>query len=332
MNQTEKNLLSAFPEEVRNQVAALQQQWKHKVVITCLLALSATVLLTLYYMFGKPDYSVAEAICISTLFVSAVLLIILTHFENQLMQSYRQIPGLNAQPEDAAVTETAQQRYKQAARSTRVIEGFLIGGGLLLGVIVPFAVGVSIIMFGIAIILERDLRRKFPTDLSVAGKLKAPLHQRTHRIGCSSFLIFGIACAVMVFEFMLASVASAKLKALNSKAEFTYKAAEALQNDCYEKSQPFECKTVIAQYGDQNQFAAAWKTYYRDVRDNEWYAIVYDDDGNLLYALYSRTEITENELKEPDEDEQRKLLSSLTRSPNAIGCYKKRSETKEVSS
>lgn len=322
MNKTEEYLLSPLPQNIREQVQALHAQWRQKIAFTCLLALSAATVLTLIFMYLTEKHRrLFEALSISSLLVAAVLMVLLFHYENQLIRRYKQIPELNTQPTDPAFLANRQRKYKKAARIARIKEGALAAGSIGLVVIVPMACLVSLLLFGVAVLVERDLRRRFPRDLSTAEKLRAPVHQLSKSICCGAFAIFGISCLLMMFSQLLYSLGKSKLAALNAKAQFTYQAALALREEYWEKSIPFDAGTIIARYGDQNQYASAWKTYYTDVRPDEWYAIVCDESGSMRYVLVSKSKITQDKLRIPDEQEQRDLLGTLTRAGEAIGCY-----------
>ena len=330
MKQTEEYLPSSFSSETRKQVQALYQQWRQKTAITCLLALSATTILALIYMYLIAERrSLFEALSMSSLVVTVILSFLLLHFENQLIRRYKQIPEMNVQPTDPAFIADRQQKYKTAARIARMKEGLLVAAGIGLVVAVPMACLVALMIFGIAFFIERDLRRKFPRDLSAAEKLRFPAHQYTRSICIGALALFGISCLLMVFEHVLYALGKGKLGALNAQAKFTYVAAEALQQDYENKNLPFEAVTVVAQYGEQNQYSTAWKEYYSAAKPDDWYALVYDENGAIRYALVSQDKITPDELKIPDEQEQRDLLGTLTRSKEAIGCYEKTPQNTE---
>lgn len=333
MNRIEQQILSAYPPDVSEQVQALFQKWKQKTVITCLLTLSGITVGTLLILNNKPaSFSVWDAITICAFFAALILYVILNVYENQLIKQYQQIPALAAQPEEsAAALAEMREKRKAAAKSAHIKAGLLVLCAVVLLIIVPASVGIALWILVFALLIESSFRNKYPTDFSAAKKLQKPVHTRTNRIGCGAFLVFGVSAGMMVLSSLMGSIANGKLKNLNAEAKNVYNAVLHFQVDCDYANHPINPITTIAQFQSENQFSEAWTTYYVSPKPADWYAVVFDADGVLQFALYSKSPITEDMLHEPDKEQQRKLLSSFTRRDEAIGYYKPSKKTEAAS-
>ena len=330
INQAEKEILSAFPPEVTEQVQAILNKWKQKAVIACLLAVSACTVLTLIFHNGKKYLT--DSICLAAFFSVCGLYVALLLIETTVWKAYRQIPLLTAQPENSASPEETLARRKEAAAGAHIMAGLLAAGAVGVFIFIPDAALFSFFLLAGAVWVEADRMNKFPTDLSAARKLRVPLHRRSRRIGCCAALVFVVSCCAMVFRSIMGSVAGSRLGAINATAQNVYLAAEKCLTDYDYKDISVEPVTTIAQFSEDNLFSNAWQTYFKPPKQTDWYALVFDDNGKLLFALYSQMPITEEQLTKPDQEEQRKLLRSFSHKDEAIGYYTRSQKKSEASS
>lgn len=307
--------LAALPAETREEALELLRQWKmHTWVCTAITASAVTVLFLLMYR-SMEEYGIFSTLAAVLLPVSLVYVIVLAVLERVFRRKLAQIPDLQ-QTVDANLSYLAASQTTPQHNPVRVML-------IVLLCILCFPVGLAA-----AVIYDRKQRERAVVYVTPASALRAQAEKHAKTLGCSGFLLFGIAAACMVFEGMMGSVATSKLSALNQNAHSICSAANYALTDMDNEGQLPELSagTYIIRSGDTYEEgsleARIAKYYYTDLsRSGYWYALQFDGDGKAVAAWASKHPLTEAELVPTDYFEQRRLLKTFTHQDEAVGYY-----------
>ncbi len=145
---------------------------------------------------------------------------------------------------------------------------------------------------------------------------KAQVNKKEYRpLGLRIFFILsGIIGQVLYWIIMLGivgSMAKSNLLALNHTADSIYQLSEKWLDLHENQENQLEGIYHFSDEAEPDSFAE----YLNKITANAegWYAIVCDENQKPEYVLYSKNEITQDEIKIPDKDEQLKILSRLIR-------------------
>lgn len=315
-----KTALAPLGDEQRTECLELLRQWKRRTWLTVLLTVSAVLIPVLIAENASPAFD---------FWTSATLFMIPGALVNVIVLSLQQKKFLRRLSE---MPEMAQALHTNAPQFTA------LGGGITAAAPGPdigqyvLAVLLCIVFFPVGILyvihLDRKRREQAVNILTPGDALARAADSHARTLGCGSFLLIVFCGGAMLLAAMMGSVASSKLSTLNTSARFVCNAANAYLTEMYEKCTPIAVPagTYIIHGTDTfEEGSLEWgiEQYFPDVRRYGWYALEFDDSGNVVAAWISKKKLTESDLIPTDRDEQRKLLRSFTHQDEAIGYYAK---------
>lgn len=139
------------------------------------------------------------------------------------------------------------------------------------------------------------------------------------------YLLHGIAGQIMYWILILAVYQNAGINqyyALNNTAYTIFQTVQNYQTICDEEEK--ECNiSGIYQFSEESP-EDDFQAYMQETLHgcSGWYAVVCDEKHHLEYVLYSKNELTPEEIRPPDSTEQKKITTSIFRNTaDAIGYY-----------
>ena len=164
-------------------------------------------------------------------------------------------------------------------------------------------------------------------DMQYENESAAQKKQKRKRlIGCLAGIPIGIILLLLISTLGMAKTfAHRSTEILNSQAKSVYNAAVTAQMQLYEAQEKWQYQTTIfSKNSDRNKSGIFYQTMYDYMSDISKMncAVICDEEGNVIGAMYSRGVITEKELSQRQTmREQEKYLGSLFRQKKAIGYY-----------
>lgn len=128
------------------------------------------------------------------------------------------------------------------------------------------------------------------------------------------FILVGLAGQVLYWFIMLGivqSTAKSNLISLNHTANSIYRLSEKWLDLHENQENHLEGIYNFSDKAEPDSFAEYLNK--TAVNAEGWYAIICDENQNPEYVLYSKKEITQDNLKIPEKEEQLKILSRLIR-------------------
>ena len=313
--------------EQKEALNRLKSEFRTKLLLLAAVILALTVCAAgaLTVIFGS-GFNFLEALTMTGFLAMLTFAALADHVRKQHQRIARGTPEIFPPDTDDATLaawQAADQEYENQCKKMTAVRILVFLGGLVGSALIPFALPIALVVLLLLRAHQKDRLNALPhSPLKAANEAFTGISNLMQWVWFAGWILcLGLMLVVQTNEY----TAGSRVDSINGDAKSLYNAVAAYQADLDAQDKEWRFETTIippGEIGAEGSLSYGVHYYFQD-SEKYWYAVRFDQNGNVKETYISRSELTESDLHPQTLEEQRELAKNPFHQKEVIGYFVK---------